>query len=219
MWLHHADLKNVVATCLSIPVYGDPFYILTRKLKRLKHRLREWNRVVFGNTFTNVDSAEERVLVCENTFEGSRLDSDREALQRAMADHLKCLAIVEDYWQQKSGVKWMQDGDKSTSSSILGSRNGGGKKPLLDNDILMATPTMQEVHDVFSMDKHSMACSDGFNGVFYQSFWDIVGVEVFNAVRYFMDGASLPHGITSTVLTLLPKCEGLKTWKQFRPIS
>ncbi|GAA0167728.1 hypothetical protein LIER_22597 [Lithospermum erythrorhizon] len=50
-----------------------------------------------------------------------------------------------------------------------------------DNENLMAPPPMQE---------------------------DIVGVEVFNAVRYFMDGATLPRGLTSTVLTLLPKCEG-----------
>ncbi|GAA0172512.1 hypothetical protein LIER_26323 [Lithospermum erythrorhizon] len=89
-----------------------------------------------------------------------------------------------------------------------------------DNDNLMVNPTMQEVRDVvFSMDKHSMAGSDGFNRVFYQSFWDIVGVEVFNAVRYFMEGATLPRGLTSTVLTLLAKCDGPKTWKQFRPIS
>ncbi|GAA0163203.1 hypothetical protein LIER_19125 [Lithospermum erythrorhizon] len=66
MWLHHADLKNVVFEYWSNPIYGDPFYILTNKLKRLKHRVREWNRVVFGNIFTNVDSAEEPVLVCEN---------------------------------------------------------------------------------------------------------------------------------------------------------
>ncbi|GAA0176422.1 hypothetical protein LIER_29418 [Lithospermum erythrorhizon] len=40
---------------------------------------------------------------------------DREALHLAKAEHLRCLAIEVAYWQQKSGVKWMQDGDKSTS--------------------------------------------------------------------------------------------------------
>ncbi|GAA0149070.1 hypothetical protein LIER_08338 [Lithospermum erythrorhizon] len=39
------------------------------------------------------------------------------------------------------------------------------------------------------------------------------GVEVFNDVCYFMEGASLDRGFASTVLTLLPKCDGPMTRK------
>ncbi|GAA0172100.1 hypothetical protein LIER_25995 [Lithospermum erythrorhizon] len=75
-WLHHEDLKNVIIEYWSQPVYGDHFFILTSKLKGSKYRLRRRNKEVFGNIFTNVDSTEDRVLVCKSTFEGSGLDSD-----------------------------------------------------------------------------------------------------------------------------------------------
>ncbi|GAA0140492.1 hypothetical protein LIER_35250 [Lithospermum erythrorhizon] len=89
-----------------------------------------------------------------------------------------------------------------------------------DNEDLMVKPSMDEVRNIFfSMDKNSMAGSDGFNRVFYQSFWDFVGVEVLNVVCFFMEGANMPRGLTSTVLTLLPKYYGPRTWNQYRPIS
>ncbi|GAA0159984.1 hypothetical protein LIER_16642 [Lithospermum erythrorhizon] len=58
MWLHHEDLKRVILEYWSTLVYGDPFFILTNKRKRLKKCLRERNREVFGNIFTNVDSVD-----------------------------------------------------------------------------------------------------------------------------------------------------------------
>ncbi|GAA0148055.1 hypothetical protein LIER_42980 [Lithospermum erythrorhizon] len=84
----------------------------------------------------------------------------------------------------------------------------------------MAKPTMVEVKEVvFSMDKHSIAGPDGFNGVFFQHFWDVIVQDVYNVVCAFLDGFKFPQGMTSTVITLIPKCDGAMTWKQFRPIS
>ncbi|GAA0183947.1 hypothetical protein LIER_31272 [Lithospermum erythrorhizon] len=62
-----------------------------------------------------VESAEEKVLVCEGIFETSGLAVDRENLGNARADHLRYLAMEEDYWKQKSSIRWVQEGDRSTA--------------------------------------------------------------------------------------------------------
>ncbi|GAA0152032.1 hypothetical protein LIER_37405 [Lithospermum erythrorhizon] len=88
------------------------------------------------------------------------------------------------------------------------------------NNFLLAPPSLQEVKSVvFGMDKHSAAGTDGFNGVFFQHFWSIIDKDVHNAVLSFFAGTPLPKGMSSTVISLIPKCEGPLTWKQYRPIS
>ncbi|GAA0175873.1 hypothetical protein LIER_28969 [Lithospermum erythrorhizon] len=84
------------------------------KLKRLKGVLRDWNKATFGNVFTMVEQAEEEVQDCEVAYEQSPIPELREALHKAKANHLKCLAIEEDFLSQQSGIKWLAEGDKNT---------------------------------------------------------------------------------------------------------
>ncbi|GAA0149140.1 hypothetical protein LIER_36872 [Lithospermum erythrorhizon] len=89
-----------------------------------------------------------------------------------------------------------------------------------DNIVLMKQPDEEEVKQiVFSMDAKSVAGSDGFNGRLYQSCWSIICDDLVEAVRYFFHGSGIPRGVTSTILALIPKCEGPKSWKEYRPIS
>ncbi|GAA0182775.1 hypothetical protein LIER_30424 [Lithospermum erythrorhizon] len=111
--IEKAERRDLWEALFNLQKFSTPWMVMgdLNTLISVDERIAE----VFSNIFTNVDCAEDRVSVCDNIFEGSGFDSDREALHLAKAEHLKCLPIEEDYWKQKSGVKWMQDGDKSTS--------------------------------------------------------------------------------------------------------
>ncbi|GAA0183948.1 hypothetical protein LIER_31273 [Lithospermum erythrorhizon] len=69
------------------------------------------------------------------------------------------------------------------------------------------------------MDKNSAAGPDGFNGVFFQTFWDLISKDVYRDVFYFFSGAELPRGLTSTVISLIPKCERPKPGVIFGPLA
>ncbi|XP_027156871.1 uncharacterized protein LOC113758040 [Coffea eugenioides] len=89
-----------------------------------------------------------------------------------------------------------------------------------DNDMLLKSPSVEEVHKVIcSLDPQSAAGPDGFGGGFYQSCWECIKDDFMDAVKDFFAGATMPRGFSSTTITLLPKKEGACEWKDFRPIS
>ncbi|GAA0167741.1 reverse transcriptase [Lithospermum erythrorhizon] len=270
MWIKHKDFQSVVAAVWKQEFFGDPFFIICSKLKALKLFLKEWNRNTFGNVTSMVETAEEDVRQCEVNFELSGSTAHKEALLLAKSKHLQCIDVEEAFLAQKSGIKWMKEGDRSTGyfhavikkknrlKQIPGILDDGvwiTDKPLIaesasnyfkkafsgdsndvhmedlhnfipqlvtqdQNDLLMAKPSLQEVKNtVFSLDKSSVAGPDGFNGFFFQEFWNLIDEDVYRAVLYFMDGHAMPRSLTSTVISLIPKCDGPCSWKQFRPIS
>ncbi|XP_071920617.1 uncharacterized protein [Coffea arabica] len=105
---------------------------------------------------------------------------------------------------------------------------GSGIRPSLElpkltpeeNDMLLKSPSVEEVHTVIcSLDSQSAAGPDGFGGGFYQSCWECIKDDFMDAVQDFFAGVSMPRGFSSTTITLLPKKEGACEWKDFRPIS
>ncbi|GAA0169741.1 hypothetical protein LIER_24155 [Lithospermum erythrorhizon] len=153
MWLHHQEFMQI-----------------------LKATLKQWNHDTFGNVFSKVEQAEDEVL--------------REALQKSQADHLRCLAMEEEYWGQISGIRWIKEGDISTAvfhsfvkrrkkkNYIAGTDDTTTPTdaqlmdsiPRLvtqeDNAMLLAEAILEEVKVVvFSIDKHSAAGADGYNGL------------------------------------------------------
>ncbi|KAG5523350.1 hypothetical protein RHGRI_035240 [Rhododendron griersonianum] len=60
---------------------------------------------------------------------------------------------------------------------------------------------------------------NGFNGLFYQQFWDTVGLDVSKAVKEFFNDGSLLKDFNSTNLVLIPKVQFPESLSQLRPIS
>lgn len=61
--------------------------------------------------------------------------------------------------------------------------------------------------------------SDGFPGLFYQNYWDIVGVDVVKAVQNFFQEGAFLREINHTNITLIPKVKNPESMNRFRPIS
>ncbi|XP_057803363.1 uncharacterized protein LOC131018665 [Salvia miltiorrhiza] len=88
-----------------------------------------------------------------------------------------------------------------------------------DNELLSRIPDEEEITAaVFQMDSHSSPGPDGFSGKFFHSCWDIIKVDVWQAVITFFTRSYLPSGCNSNTLILIPKKERVDTVADLRPI-
>jgi len=61
------------------------------------------------------------------------------------------------------------------------------------NNILTMLPTMEEVKNVvFGLNSDGAPGPDGFRACFFQSFWEIINNDVFDAVIEFFNTERLP---------------------------
>ncbi|XP_060210660.1 uncharacterized protein LOC132637615 [Lycium barbarum] len=88
------------------------------------------------------------------------------------------------------------------------------------NQILTSMPTLEVVKNaVFDLSRDSSGGPDGMVGAFYPVCWEIVGANVYNVVKVFFEGQTLPKSITHTNLVLIPKKNNVETFADMRPIS
>lgn len=59
---------------------------------------------------------------------------------------------------------------------------------------------------------------DGLNPAFYQTFWKVIGKDVFECCRDWLHGTSFPADLNHTNIILLPKKDNACSLKDFRPI-
>lgn len=60
---------------------------------------------------------------------------------------------------------------------------------------------------------------DGFPPAFFQDQWDIMGVDIFNAVKDFLKKGKLIKQINATFIALIPKHYNVVSTKELKPIS
>ncbi|XP_042486522.1 uncharacterized protein LOC122066747 [Macadamia integrifolia] len=93
------------------------------------------------------------------------------------------------------------------------------KTGLMDCYKMDSLPGNEEIRRVvWELDPDSSPGPDGFSGAFFRKCWDMVEVEVCNAVKQFFSTGSMPNGINNNFLVLIPKVDGANTLEKFRPL-
>ncbi|CAN1817880.1 LINE-1 retrotransposable element ORF2 protein [Linum perenne] len=72
---------------------------------------------------------------------------------------------------------------------------------------------------VFQMGANKSPGPDGFPGLFYQKYWDVVKEQLCREVRKFFEMSTMPPGWNDTNVAIIPKIPNPETISQFRPIS
>eukprot|EP00268_Persea_americana_P034025 TRINITY_DN33662_c0_g2_i1.p1 TRINITY_DN33662_c0_g2~~TRINITY_DN33662_c0_g2_i1.p1 ORF type:complete len:402 (-),score=60.83 TRINITY_DN33662_c0_g2_i1:2739-3944(-) len=114
MWLSHNSFKSLVEQSWSIPVSGNPLFILAKKLKILKGNLKVWNLETFGQLKRNVEDAEKDVLQAQLAYDShpsAQLLLDLNLVNSALYNWLNAEST---HWKQKAKLRWLQDGDRNT---------------------------------------------------------------------------------------------------------
>ncbi|XP_004301904.1 PREDICTED: uncharacterized protein LOC101292910 [Fragaria vesca subsp. vesca] len=243
MWLEHEQFKDFVYNCWSATnSLSCPLSSIQHKLRVLRKALRIWNWVVFGDVHRRVKEDLKALEDIQNEIAssgGSEADFAKETeLQANLNDSLRLVRRC------RSSVTVLRDGDQVMDDpqviqtyigyyylDLFAKHVDYVDSGLVDNIIpsmvteeenifLTTIPSPEEIlKAVKAMDLDSALGPDGFNGHFFASCWDIVGVDVVNAVQYFFVNGQLSASFNSGLIILIPKVEHADSTKQFRPIA
>lgn len=91
---------------------------------------------------------------------------------------------------------------------------------LADNLALTASFSIDEVRDaVWSCQGDKSPGLDGYNFTFFKKFWSSLSYEVCLLVEEFHSSSSLPKGVCSSLVALVPNKENPQKVSDYRPIS
>jgi hypothetical protein len=117
MWSMHEDCKNVISQCWNDNAeVGCPMFVLNSKLKRLKTKLKIWNKESFGNVHSGVKDAESHLHSIQLLIQtNGHSDSLMMLEKKAQMDLDTALDRQDCFWREKAKVNWHLDGDRNTS--------------------------------------------------------------------------------------------------------
>ena len=152
MWTLHPDCKEIVKEAWSTNVIGCPMFVLNKKLKILKHKLKLWNKEVFGNVHDHVKVAEQKLHEIQEQIQVNGhsevfLEAEKNA-QKILEDALN---RQELFWQEKARINWHLQGDRNTKkihrmAKIKSSNNK--TTSLQDGEHVLTEPTQIADHVV-----------------------------------------------------------------------
>ena len=89
-----------------------------------------------------------------------------------------------------------------------------------DNSMLCKEPSDEEIKaTVFSFEGDHAPGPDGFTAKFFLVCWDIIHIDLVEAIKYFFKGNPLNRAWNATFLALIPKIKKPTDFSEFRPIS
>ena len=99
MWALHDDCKEFIASSWQTPAIGCPMYILTKKLKTLKDKLKVWNKDTFGNVHDYVKNAKSKLSLLQHQINiDGPFDNLLNLEKQAQTDLNQALARQECFW-------------------------------------------------------------------------------------------------------------------------
>ena len=85
---------------------------------------------------------------------------------------------------------------------------------------LCCIPSMKDVKDaVFDIGSNKSPGPDGFGSLFFKDAWDVIHVDVLNAVTEFFENGKILKQANCTFVTVIPKVKNPEYVKDLRPIS
>lgn len=91
--------------------------------------------------------------------------------------------------------------------------------PELYNSLLHPVSFDEVKEALFSMNSHKAPGADGFQPIFYKTYWSIVGKDVHDWVSNAFSSGRIDTRLAETLIVPIPKVDNLACLRDFRPIS
>ncbi|XP_060195442.1 uncharacterized protein LOC132624727 [Lycium barbarum] len=91
-WVKQEGFIELIKQNWTADFLANPFILFHHKLQKVKAALSQWSKATFGNIFQEIEALEEIIKAELNRY----------------------LHLEEEFWKQKAGVQWFQDGDRNT---------------------------------------------------------------------------------------------------------
>lgn len=171
----HNLFLPTVAKCWSTNIHGNPWFILTSKLKLVKQALKTLNSDV-GNVHSRVAQTRAALDGFQQLLSNSTHVHDLEMEKMLIADYKKSLDIEESFLKQKSRVQWLHLGDCNSGFFFNSCKNRWNL-----NKILSISDDSGAVYD-----NHKDIAEVAVN-----HFKNLIGTE--NPVLPFLDDLNVPQ--------------------------
>ncbi|CAL1356849.1 unnamed protein product [Linum trigynum] len=98
-----------------------------------------------------------------------------------------------------------------------------GSFPRLNQEEIMSLFRPFHISDlhkaIFEMKPMSAPGPDGYQAIFYQKFWPLVGKNLTDMATQFFESGNIPEELMDSTVVLIPKVDHPETPAQFRPIG
>eukprot|EP00253_Pinus_taeda_P001927 PITA_01927 len=116
-WLDHPNFLELVEKWWSEPLEakGSKMFNLQKKLRIIKEKIKEWNRIVFGDIFKEKTRIEEKLEQIHKDWASGHSNEEYAEQEKILTHqwHDWCRQ-EETLWKQKSRIQWLKEGEQNT---------------------------------------------------------------------------------------------------------
>eukprot|EP00253_Pinus_taeda_P012133 PITA_12133 len=218
-------------------------FILHKRLKHIKQKLKEWNQKEFRNIFTSKKIVENKIPVLKQALIRNDFDKDKNNQTEQYHQEWEMLCKQEEiFWKQNprdENGRILQTHEEIDAVLVkhfldIAKENFLERKPFIknlvkhipklvsreDNGNLNRPVTEQEISEVLKETQNGKAPSpDGFNVDFFKSCWNIVKEDIVEIVEDSRRNKTILKALNTSFIALIPKQDNAQTPERYRPIA